>query len=413
VTRILFFGDLASTGFGTVTMDLGRALLDLGHDVRFVSQNELGNLPEPFLSRTFSINDPDLLDPDKVAAFGADSLSLNALGVAGIIDGTLWADHWKAEAGILISDFTAARMLVMGDPRATAAFGSIPFLHYLPVEGVDLPPSWGELWQVIHPVAMTEFGADQLERIIGRRPAVVYHGVDTDVFRPLSPRHLLRLGDKKLRDKAAAKRFFGGKPDSRWLLRTDRNMPRKRYASMLRAVAPVMAARPDVYMVIHCRAHDQGGNLRDLISKYHPSVARRMILTGLAEQYGFVPRELLVALYNAADVYLSTSAEGFGLTIAEAMACGVPAVGMAYSAVPEVIGPGGLLAPVGMLIDNEYDHAWGVVNEPAFGAHVARLLDDPALRAQLGEAARAHVVASFSWATAALQFSGLIREATA
>ncbi len=34
MTRILFFGDLAATGFGTVTMDLGRALLDRGEDVR-------------------------------------------------------------------------------------------------------------------------------------------------------------------------------------------------------------------------------------------------------------------------------------------------------------------------------------------------------------------------------------------
>ena len=41
MSRILFFGDLAPTGFGTVTTDLGSALLALGEDVRFVSQNLL------------------------------------------------------------------------------------------------------------------------------------------------------------------------------------------------------------------------------------------------------------------------------------------------------------------------------------------------------------------------------------
>jgi glycosyltransferase involved in cell wall biosynthesis len=52
------------------------------------------------------------------------------------------------------------------------------------------------------------------------------------------------------------------------------------------------------------------------------------------------------------------------------------------------------------------------VDENAFGEQVATLLDDPALRERLGRAARAHVVASFSWAKAAQQFSDLIAEAT-
>ena len=51
--RVLFVGDAAQTGFGSVTMDLGRALLALGLDVRFISQNDTGsNLAEPFRSRT-------------------------------------------------------------------------------------------------------------------------------------------------------------------------------------------------------------------------------------------------------------------------------------------------------------------------------------------------------------------------
>ena len=40
MTRVLFLGDLAGTGFGTVTRDLGRELLARGLDVRFMSLNE-------------------------------------------------------------------------------------------------------------------------------------------------------------------------------------------------------------------------------------------------------------------------------------------------------------------------------------------------------------------------------------
>ena len=402
----MFLGDLASTGFGTVTMDLGRALLDIGYDLRFVSQNDLGgNLPEPFASRTYSVLGSDV-DPDKEAVFGANSLAMQ--GIAGLLDGGLWPDGWTAEAAVMLGDYTAARMMIMADERTIAAFRAIPSYHYVPIEGVDLPPSWGALWEVVHPVAMSEFGAVQIQRITGARPPMIYHGIDADVFRPATPERVMRLGDRKVRNRATAKRFFGGDQKSRWVLRCDRNMPRKRYASLLRAMAPVMHERPDVFLVIHCRAHDQGGNLTDLLSKYPPHIRSRMILTGLPEAYGFVPRELLVALYNAADVYASTSAEGFGLTIAEAMACGVPAVGMAYSAVPEVIGPGGLTAPVNHLVDNEYDHAWAAVDEQAFGAQVARLLDDRELRASMGKAAREHVVSSFSWPNAARQFAELI-----
>lgn len=411
----MFFGDLASTGFGTVTMDLGRALLDIGHDLRFVSQNDLGDIPEPFRSRTFSVNADDL-DPDKATAFGWNSLSLTGKGIAGLIDGSVWADGWTPEAAVMLGDFTAARMVVLADESTEAAFRSIPSFHYVPIEGVDLPPSWRQLWEVVHPIAMSEFGATQIERIMGARPPMIYHGVDTEAFRPVTRERPLRLDSPakhwKLRDRAMCKKFFGADPRTRWLFRADRNMPRKRMASMLRALAPVLATRRDVYLVIHCRAHDQGGNLRDLISKYPPEIGRRIILTGLVESYGFVPRELLIALYNAADVYVSTSAEGFGLTIAEAMACGVPAVGMAYSAVPEVIGPGGLTAPVNYLVDNEYDHAWAAVDEKAFGIQVAQLLDNPGLAAEMGKAARAHIRASFSWQTAAQQFSALITEAT-
>ena len=410
--RLLFFGDMAPTGFGTVTTDLGRELLAIGHDLRFVSQNDIGDLQEPFLSRTFAV-DPAVTDPNMVAAFGSNSLSLTAEGLAGLFNGRLWSDGWIPDACILLGDFMNTRRMVMTDEQTIAAFRSVPTYHYVPIEGIDLPPRWAELWEIISPIAMSNFGAEQIQSVTGSLPPMVYHGVDTEIFRPVSPEKPLYLEGRKLRDKESCRRFFGANPGTRWIFRADRNMPRKRYGSLLRSMAPVLARRPDVFLVIHCLTNDQGGNLRDQISKLHPSLRTRVILTGLQDQWGVVPRELLIALYNAADVYASPSAEGFGLTLAEAMACGVPAVGMAYSSVPEVIGPGGLLAPVNHLVDNEYDHAWAAVDEKAFGDQVARLLDDPKLRRDMGQAARAHVRASFDWAKAALQFSAIIHERAA
>lgn len=49
----------------------------------------------------------------------------------------------------------------------------------------------------------------------------------------------------------------------------------------------------------------------------------------------------LARFYNAADVYVSLSREeSFGKTIAEALACGTPAITFSYTALPELLGDG-------------------------------------------------------------------------
>lgn len=403
----MFLGDMAGTGFGTVTTDMGRQLLALGLDVRFISQNENGEPPpEPFGSRTFVVNHPD----------GTLHLAQTG-GIAGVLSGAIWNDGWVPEAAIMLGDFTAARMMVLRDAETVAAFAGIPTFHYVPIEGVDLPPAWRDLWDVVRPVAMTEFGADQIARIMGERPPVVYHGVNTDDFWPVSAAHPLWFKrddkDKALRSKADCKRFFGSSPDSTWILRTDRHMPRKRYNSWLRSIVPVLMRNPGTFAIVHCRTFDQGGNLRDTLSKYPEQARKRIIVTPFHDEWGGAPRDILAALYNAADVYASNSAEGFGLTIAEALACGVPAVGVGYSAVPEVIGPAGIVVPEGGLVDNEYDHFWWAADERAFGAAVEKLVRDPALRRSLGREGPRHVATNFTWAGAARAFADLVTSAVA
>jgi glycosyltransferase involved in cell wall biosynthesis len=82
-------------------------------------------------------------------------------------------------------------------------------------------------------------------------------------------------------------------------------------------------------------------------------------------------------------VYVSASLlEGFGLPLAEALACGTPVAATAVGSVAEVVGPGGILtAP----------------HQPtALAQSITRLLDDPAYRRQLGQSGRQHIAQNFS-----------------
>jgi len=419
--RLLFFGDMAATGFGTVTMDLGRELLALGHDVRFVSQNDIGELPEPFGSRTWRINDPSMFLPELAEehmgtkGLGLTALAMRSEGYAGFFNGRLWGDGWTPDTCLVLGDPGNIRLMVMRDEETRAAFAMVPTWHHVPIEGIDLPRTLAEMWSVVRPIAITRSGAEEIGKITGTVPPYVYHGIDSETFRPLSPERMLVVqtakGPRKLRSRDDCKRLFQAQ-GKRIILRTDRNMVRKRYPELFRALAPVLWARPDTVLVVHCSMRDLGGDLEDSLSKYPARIRSQIIVTDAG---GRLDRNTLVALYNAADVYVSNSAEGFGLTIAEALACGTPAVGLDYSAVPEVIGPGGVTVPIATVIDNEYGYFWAAADQKMFGDAVAALLDNDVERKRLGRAGVEHVRASFNWANAARQFAEIMaaREAVA
>lgn len=393
MTRILWFGDAAQTGFGTVTWDLVTRLLQQGDDVRLLSQNQTADpIPHPLGERTWDVS--------------------RGVDFPGIVRNG-FRDGWKPEACVILGDFFAVRGYVLGTgPQVTEAFASLPSFHYCPVEGVGLPPSWKTVWDIVKPIAMSEFGADQVETVTGTRPPVIYHGVNTTDFFPVAPNRPGKAKGKVIVTKDGAKSVFGYPSDRIMVLRTDRHMPRKMQNRLIEAMVPVFDAVPNADLVLHCSPVDQGGHLRDTISKLPPEYQARVMFTNAHDTFRGLDRDALNVLYNAADLYVSVSAEGFGLTIAEAIACGTPAVALDYSAVPEVVGPAGVLIPPAYLFDNEYDHKWAAVDMDKFTEAVIRLAQKPAQRRQLGSLGPAHVRAKFDWDHKAAQFHDLIASAT-
>jgi glycosyltransferase involved in cell wall biosynthesis len=436
--KLLILGDSAGTGFGTVTADLGSALLRHGQDVRFISLNEQpnGELEEPFVNRTAIIGQRD-------GWLGMADPKLAQERLARLMTGGLFEDGWTPEAAVVIGDAGSLKIspLIEYIPQGFPAF------HYIPIEGVGLPPSWAALWANLRPVAISEFGADEIAKLGVPRPPVIYHGVNTEAFYPVSEKRPIVLRGTTnltvLRSKHDCSSWLSAylaseaptqrPPDRVTIFRSDRHMPRKNYASLFRAVAPVLDKYPDADLIYHCATIDHGGDLDDERSKYGPLIGRyrcrhpercrlrgihplfgglagRMIPSGFHDHYGGAERKLLNVLYNAASIYASVSAEGFGLTIAEALAAGTPAVAMAYSAVPEVMGQAGILVPSAELTDNTYSHFWARVDEPKFSEALDSLVRSRKARRDLGALGPIHVGALFSWDRAAEQFGDLVAE---
>lgn len=112
---------------------------------------------------------------------------------------------------------------------------------------------------------------------------------------------------------------------------------------------------------------------------------------------GHVAAELLPGLYAAAELLAYPSeAEGFGLPIVEALACGTPVVTSTGSCFAEAGGPGAIYTPP--------------ADAERLAQAMARVLEDSALAENLRQAGRAHVVANFHPQAVAARLAAIYRE---
>jgi phosphatidylinositol alpha-1,6-mannosyltransferase len=173
-----------------------------------------------------------------------------------------------------------------------------------------------------------------------------------------------------------------GLTEGRWLLSVARLTRHKGIDTALQALAALAQDYPDLrYAVVG------EGEERDALE----AEARNL---GVAERVRFlsgVPDRDLPALYNAAQIYLGVSrlmeqrVEGFGISLAEASACGVPVVAGRSGGIPEAVRH----EETGFLVDAERPEAVVAALRP--------LLDDSALRQRLGQAGRRAVERHYNW----------------
>ena len=173
----------------------------------------------------------------------------------------------------------------------------------------------------------------------------------------------------------------------RIVLTVGQYVPYKNHEGALRIFAKAFAGQTDTHLVFVQRLSPKAEALREL--------ARTLAIHDQVHFLEAVDDASLVALYGAADALLHPSfCEGFGLPLLEAMACGCPVVASDHSAMPEVLGGAGLLAPV---------H-----DTQAMASALRRVLDDRDLAESLRKRGLARA-ATFSWKKFAEQNLALYR----
>jgi glycosyltransferase involved in cell wall biosynthesis len=184
-------------------------------------------------------------------------------------------------------------------------------------------------------------------------------GVDTDLFR------------RTPTVTVPARLIFVGQLD-----RTHRH---KGLDRLLEAVSVARREVPALSLVVAGRGNDQ--------QRY----AIRADELGISEAVtfaGFVPDETLRDLYGSSCALVLPAehdAEGFGMVVLEAAACGVPAVATKVGGIPAAVldGVTGLLVPPG--------------DTASLAAALVRITQDEQLRKQFADHAYDRVMRSFSW----------------
>ncbi|MBN1887067.1 MAG: glycosyltransferase family 4 protein [Thermoflexales bacterium] len=168
--------------------------------------------------------------------------------------------------------------------------------------------------------------------------------------------------------------------------------PRKNLPGLLQAYHSLLARLPDIPPLLIA---GRRGWLYD-------GIWAQVERLELAKRVRFVENpedEELAALYNGAGVLVLPSFyEGFGLTVLEAMACGVPVIAANRASLPEIAGGAALL------VEPE--------DTGALAEALEQVLTGPALRARLIEAGQLQA-ARFSWTTTAQQTLAVYRQVLA
>jgi glycosyltransferase involved in cell wall biosynthesis len=242
---------------------------------------------------------------------------------------------------------------------------------------------------------------------------VLAHGINADTYYPVP------------RVPALARRYFGLPANDFLVLNLNRNQPRKRWDTCIKAFAEVVARLPDapIKLVIGTEMRGPAASW-DLMALYERELAKRgvplarglerIVVPGSPQQMTDFDTNVL---YNTADVGINTcDGEGFGLCNFEQAAVGIPQV------VPRL---GGFLhfldrdcatlvdPKLAIYVESSRDAVGGeaqLSDYADFADAIVAYYKDADLRERHGAEARRRILRDFSWDRIADDFRAILRD---
>ena len=191
----------------------------------------------------------------------------------------------------------------------------------------------------VTPLAASRFAHEQITRA-GIDALYVPMAIDTEVYKP-TPLYDNGAGPVPGRTLMG----FGDDADDYFIVasvnanKAGGGIHRKAWGEHALAMSIFLANHDDARWYIHTEQHgNMGGvNFAPLLESLEIPRDRYRFVNQWAQHVG-IPNEAMAALFTAADVLLApTLGEGFGLTVAEAGACGLPAIVSDFTCQPELV----------------------------------------------------------------------------
>jgi len=277
----------------------------------------------------------------------------------------------------------------------------VKLVLHTPIQSHPVPPEYSGVSasQCDFTVTMTKYGRDVLmsQGVPNEKLDWIYHGVNTEIFKPM--------------DKKKCRKHLGFDPKVPLVGYVGMNIDyRKMIPKAMIAFKEVLKTFPDAELclwtepVAHWDLETWKNNLQLQGKVYHPTMTKTWGVT----------EEETAMLYNSFDCYLHTSSsEGFGLPLLEAMACGVPAVCTDTPVTREVLGQYPHYAT------SRYDlpTVWGSLEysidmDEAAKAVVVALEGKPESAFQETKKYGLNRAKEFSWESAAVKLDSLLMDVT-
>jgi glycosyltransferase involved in cell wall biosynthesis len=299
-------GPMVPSGYGRQTELLMAQLAELGHEVAVSC----------FHGVTGGILDYNGIPvyPAGQAPFSVDVLIPHA-------------EHFRADLVITLMD--AWQLLPIAEQLKAMRKGGTELALWLPVDCQPLGQGDREILRRTGatPIAMSLHGLQMLQDAGYTPVPYVPHSVDLDQFYPIST------------EDRAAWRAQCGVSDNQviGICAANRDRFRKAWPEQLRAVSLYRRTNPDVRLMIHTVTYGPNGlDLRQMVADM--GIGDITIFTADYPQLaGLIDDGDMRLWYNGLDLLSNCSyAEGFGLTMLEATACGTPVLATKASSMPQL-----------------------------------------------------------------------------